>query len=166
MWYTRQWIKDYLLNRKQYIVYINTKSQICGVEIGVPQGSNLGPLLFVTYVKELPNISSTLSCIQFADDTSIFIKGNSLLDITSTLNWKIVKILHWLKDNMLTINVSKTNYMIMTAHDKKIDDQEYRITVNGSIAKRVSQTAFLEIVLDDKLTWKNHINYIYTKISK
>jgi len=54
----------------------------------------------------------------------------------------------------------------MTAHGKNIDDQECNITVDGSILKRVSQTTFLGIVLDEKLTWKNHINYIYPKISK
>ena len=81
-----EWIKDYLLNRKQYVVYNNTKSNISSVEIGVPQGSILGPLLFLIYVNELPNISSTLSCIQFADDTSIFIRGRSLPKITSILN--------------------------------------------------------------------------------
>ena len=59
---------------------------------------------------------------------------------------------------MLTINVSKTNYMIMTTQGKRIDDQECTITVNGSIAKRVSQTMFLGIVLDDELTWNNHSN--------
>ena len=76
------------------------------------------------------------------------------------------KIIDWLNLNMLTINVSKTNYMIVTAQGKRIDDQECAITVNGTIAKRVSQTTFLGIVLDDKLTWKNHINHIYAKISK
>ncbi len=161
-----EWIKDYLLNRKQYVVYHNAKSNMSSVEIGVPQGSILGPLLFLLYVNELPNISSTLSCIQFADDTSIFIRGRSLPEIASTLNHEMEKITDWLKDNMLTINVSKTNYMIMTAQGKRIDDQECNITVGGSILNRVSQTTFLGFVLDDKLTWKNHINHIYTKISK
>ena len=64
----------------------NTKSNISSVEIGVPQGSILGPLLFIIYVNELPTISSALSCIQFADDTSIFIRGRSLPKITSILN--------------------------------------------------------------------------------
>ena len=161
-----EWIKDYLLNRKQYVVYNNTKSNISSVEIGVPQGSILGPLLFIIYVNELPTISSALSCIQFADDTSIFIRGRSLPKITSILNQEMDKITDWLNLNMLTINVSKTNYMIMTTQGKRIDDQECTITVNGSIAKRVSQTMFLGIVLDDKLTWNNHINHIYAKISK
>ena len=126
----------------------------------------MGPLLFLIYVNELPNISSTLSCIQFADDTSIFIRGRSLPKITSILNQEMEFFFDWLNLNMLTINVSKTNYMIMTAQGKRIDDQECAITVNGSIAKRVSQIQFLGIVLDDKLTWKNHINHIYAKISK
>ena len=138
-----EWIKDYLLNRKQYVVYNNTKSNISSVEIGVPQGSILGPLLFIIYVNELPTISSALSCIQFADDTSIFIRGRSLPRITSILNQEMDKITDWLNLNMLTINVSKTNYMIMTTQGKRIDDQECTITVNGSIAKRVSQTMFL-----------------------
>ena len=86
-----EWIKDYLLNRKQYVVYNNTKSNISIVEIGVPQGTILGPLLLLIYVNELPNISSTLSCIQFADDTSIFIRGRSLPKITSILNQEMEK---------------------------------------------------------------------------
>ena len=109
-----EWIKDYLLNRKQYVVYNNTKSKLSSVEIGVPQGSILGPLLFLIYVNELPNISSTLSCIQFADDTSIFIRGRSLPKITSILNQEMEKNIDWLNLNMLTIDVYKTNYMIMT----------------------------------------------------
>ena len=63
---------------------------------------------------------STLSCIQFADDTSIFIRGISLPKITSILNQEMEKIIDWLNLNMLTINVSKTNYMIMTAQGKRI----------------------------------------------
>ena len=104
--------------------------------------------------------------VQFDIHCSGTIRGRSLPKITSILNQEMEKIIDWLNLNMLTINVSKTNYMIMTAQGKRIDDQECAITVNGSIAKRVSQTTFLGIVLDDTLTWKNHINHIYAKISK
>ena len=90
-----EWITDYLLIRKQYVVYNNTKSNISSVEIGVLQGSILGPLLFLIYTNELPNISSTLSYIQLADDTIIFIRDSSLPEITSTLNQEIENIIDW-----------------------------------------------------------------------
>ena len=75
------WIHNYLQNRKQFVIYNNAQSSFGNISMGVPQGSILGPLLFIIYVNDLPNVSSKLSFTQFADESSIFITGKNLKDI-------------------------------------------------------------------------------------
>ena len=119
-----EWVKDYLSNRKQFVVYDNAKVYVGKVDIGVPQGSILGPLLFLLYVNDLSNVSMKLSFIQFADDTSIFIKGGSLSEIAFSMNSEMKNVTEWLRNNMLTLNVTKTNYMIMTMQGKRYNNDE------------------------------------------
>jgi len=160
------WIKDYLSNRKQFVVYNNEKSQMVDFNIGVPQGSILGPLLFLLYVNELPEISHKLSYVQFADDTNIFITGKSLSDISSIINEEMILISEWIKNNRLSLNVVKTNYMIMSSRAKQYDCNDCVISIDDVILERVYETKFLGVMLDDKLLWKSHIEYICNKISK
>jgi len=136
------WIKDYLTNRMQFVSYNNSISEMKSVDIGVPQGSILGPLLFLLYVNDLPMISKELSFIQFADDTSIFINGKSLSDMSKIMNTEMKNVCKWLKCNMLTLNVSKTNYMIMTNKGKFYDKNECQITIDGSVLNCVQNTTF------------------------
>ena len=99
--------------------------------MGVPQGSILGPLLFILYVNDLPNISSKLSFTQFADDTSILITGKNLNDMSNLMTDHMKRVTDWLKINMLALNVSKTNYMIMCSRGKMIADTECNIEIDG-----------------------------------
>ena len=160
------WISDYLSNRKQFVTYNQCKSEMNNVNIGVPQGSILGPLLFLLYVNDLPTISSHLNFIQFADDTSIFIKGKSILDISRTMSSEMRNVTEWLKNNKLTLNLSKTNFMVMTTQGKRFNDDECNIIVDNVIIERVTNCKFLGVVLDDKFTWKLHIDHIKNKVSK
>ena len=160
------WIADYLSNRKQFVMYNNVKSKMADVNIGVPQGSILGPLLFLIYVNDLSNISNKLSYIQFADDTNIFITGKSLLNISTIVNEEMLLINEWVSNNRLSLNISKTNYMIMSSQAKKYDSNDCVISINGITLERVHETKFLGIILDDKLIWKSHIDFICNKISK
>ena len=160
------WIKNYLQNRKQFVIYNNAQSSFGNISMGVPQGSILGPLLFILYVNDLPNVSSKLSFTQFADDTSIFITGKNLKDMSNLMTDQMKRVTDWLKINMLTLNVSKTNYMIMCSRGKMIADTECKIEIDGKIIERVAQCKFLGLIVDDKLTWKCHIDYICGKVSK
>jgi len=161
-----EWIRDYLNNRIQF-VRINQSNSFTGrLEIGIPQGSILGPLLFLLYVNDLSNISSKHSYIQFADDTSIFVSGKSLHNICDNMNSELSKIHRWMVSNKLTLNISKTKYMVMCSPGKKVDPQNCNITVNNSILERVKNIKFLGVVLDQNCTWKDHIDYIAKKISK
>ena len=108
------WVKSYLSNRKQYVSHGSEKSGTGNIEIGVPQGSILGPLLFLLYINDLCDVSHRVSFIQFADDTSIYCTGSSLEGVCATLETEMISICEWLNNNKLFLNVSKTNYMIMT----------------------------------------------------
>ena len=159
------WLQCYLSNRKQFVSYGSGKSDTENIEIGVPQGSILGPLLFLLYINDLCNISHKVSFIQFADDTSIYCTGSSLANVCSTIETEMVLICDWLNNNKLSLNVSKTNYMIMTPSAKDVD-ADISITLNGLNIERVSETKFLGVILDSKLTFKSHIDYISNKIAK
>ena len=161
-----EWIRDYLSNRKQYVIYNNVKSPIENVVMGVPQGSILGPLLFLLYVNDMSNVASNLSFIQYADDTSIFVKGSSLLSISKIMNNGMKQVNEWLKNNKLSLNVSKTNYMIMSGKSKKINENDCEIMIDNYTLKCVDRINFLGLILDNKFTWKYHIDHIYKKVCR
>ena len=106
------WFKSYLTNRSQYVEYNNVKSKTEIITHGVPQGSILGPLLFIIYMNDFSRSSELLFSILFADDTSVFIEGTCLNDISEILNTELEKISIWLEANKLTININKTHYMM------------------------------------------------------
>ena len=106
------WFKSYLHNRTQYVTYNNARSDIKTITHGVPQGSILGPLLFIIYVNDFSRASSLLFSILFADDTSVFIEGECYTGVINILNKELNSICLWLKSNKLTLNVKK-----ITLHD-------------------------------------------------
>ena len=125
---------------------------------GVTQGSILGPLLLILYINDLAGVSQTLLTILFADDTTILIEGTQVNLMITSLNSELAKLTEWLKANTLSINVSKTHYMVFHRSRRKLD--EGNILLNNTIIKQVSITTFLGI------KWIHHISYIKNKISK
>ena len=99
------WFKSYLSNKTQYVTYNNARSDIKTITHGVPQGSILGPLLFIIYVNDFFRASSLLFSILFADDTSVFIEGECYTGVINILNKELNSICLWLKSNKLTLNV-------------------------------------------------------------
>ena len=113
------WFTDYLSNRQQYVKIGNTESDLLTLTCGVPQGSTLGPLLFILYINDMPNCSKKLSFRIFADDTNVFYSSNSIDDIEKVMNEELQSILQHCNVNKLSINIKKTNFMVITSCRKK-----------------------------------------------
>ena len=103
----KKWLSSYLENRKQYVCFNGTDSGFLPITCGVPQGLILGPSLFLLYANDLCNVSTRLTSILFADDTSCFIEGTDLSDMCIQLSTEMNKLSTWFKTNRLSLNVSK-----------------------------------------------------------
>ena len=156
--------KNYLQNRRQYVVINGFKSENKLLRCGVPQGSILGPLLFLIYINDLCNTSSSLRYILFADDTSIFMSHKDPKILQSVFNNKLDIVSDWLYMNKLSVNAKKTNFMMFT--NRNVDIEQFHIKLAGSEIKHVPSLKFLGITIDNKLTWKNHLDIICNKLSK
>ena len=157
------WFKSYLSNRKQYVNWHGSNSEIETVSCGVPQGSILGPLLFILYVNDLSKVSNKFVSILFADDTTILFEGDNINSIITLLNYELGKLIIWLNANKFSINVSKTHYMVFHRARRKLVHKD--IILNNYILQ-VHFTKILGIIIDDKLKWANHISYIKNQMGK
>ena len=115
-----KWFEKYLTNRKQYIQISNIKNtDLKDVVCGVPQGSILGPLLFLIYVNDLQYASNLLDPIMFADDTNLFYAEENIKTLFDTVNIELQKISQWFISNKLSLNVTKTKYSFFHKPSKK-----------------------------------------------
>ena len=159
-----KWFESYLTERTQYVTYNSIKSSRERVNCGVPQGSILSPLLFLLYINDLSSVSEYCYSVLFADDTNVFISGENINVLCNKLNQELECIREWLCCNKLSLNVSKTHYMIFTPRNKTVHDIDVKI--HGVNVERVYATKFLGVIIDSKLTWKPHVEYICKKLSK
>ena len=165
--HTLRWFQSYLDQRKQICMLNNCKSDIESIRCGVPQGSNLGPLLFLIYINDLPNCLETTHSNLFADDTILSCQGHLSIDIEYKLNKDLVNAQKWLSANKLTLNNEKTKYMIIGSRQRlKNLDHVPKISINGHQIERVYKKEVLGIVIDDRLSWNRQNEEQCNKISK
>ncbi len=159
------WLKSYLTNRKQYVSFQNHKSETKYITCGVPQGSVLGPLLFIIYINDLPKVTKSLYSILFADDTNLFLEGSSYKEIIAKLNPELVLLSEWFKANKLSLNLTKTHFMVFHRAKFKSNDM-IPLKINNNVIEKTESTKFLGVIIDNKLTWTNHIVHVKNKIAK
>lgn len=164
------WFENYLRGRVQFVQIEDVASEKRQIECGVPQGSVLGPLLFLLYINDL-HLSTNLFTILFADDTTFQHTSLNLNDLFDTVNTELEKIRIWFQSNKLTLNVSKTKFMIFTKKRRKINTEGLELKIGQEAIERIgddlptSNFKFLGHVIDEHLTWKDHINHIHSKMS-
>ena len=131
--------------------------------VKLPQGSILGPKIFVLYINDICNVSKLAKFILFADDTNIFCACNNLKELQGMINGVLAKFAKWFAVNKLTLNLSKTNYMIFWNCPPDI---EINLFINTQQITRVHVTEFLGVYIDESLNWKYKINKVRLKLSK
>ena len=147
----------------QYVQIKDQCSDLRNVICGVPQGSILGPKLFILYINDICNVSNLLKFVLFADDTNIFCSHNDIYSLCRMISNELLKLNVWFAVNKLSLNVNKTNYMLFS--NCKINS-DLIITINNVNIDRVYVTKFLGVYIDHNLNWKEHIFNISRKLSK
>ena len=160
--------KSYLSNRYcRTAIYndsenSNKVSDWATVRHGVPQGSILGPLLFLLYINDLPKIiNKTSTPIIFADDTSILFTHSNPVDFNRNIDTTFITLNKWLRANQLSLNFNKTSYVHFTT--KRNMSVNLKIYFNNNIITNSSYTKFLGVTMNNALSWNNHIDLIMKK---
>jgi len=157
-------IKSYLTQRTQCVHYKFTLSSQQFIKCGVPQGSILGPLLFLIYINDIHRSSFLLKFILFADDTTLLFSSKSLQHINQIISNELQTVSEWIRANKLSLNVSKTNFMIFKKFS--IAKNSLQISIDKNVITQTASTKFLGLEINSELNWTNHISLITKKIAR
>ena len=163
---TVNWFKSYLSDRLQAIKSNGTKSNYLPITCGVPQGSILGPLLFILYINDLYTFLTDSTVSLYADDTALYTSAKTQIEIKLTLQIELTIVCEWLKANKLTLNSNKTKYVIFGTRQTLTTKPDLNLKVGNDQIDRVTSMKYLGVILDDHLTFDEHITYIINKASK
>ena len=157
------WFKDYLSYRTQSTKILNNLSSPLNINYGVPQGSVLGPILFLIYINDLPQVFSHLNSVLFADDSTLYITGQNPATMIDNANSDLVMLHKWCVSNRLTINFNKTYFMLFT---NRTTGPLPPLKFDQHIIKKTNQHKMLGITFDENMTFKTHISSLSNKISR
>ena len=159
------WFKNYLGNRIQYVHVNESNSEKLIINSGVPQGSVLGPVLFILYTNDIINLKTYNTQITlFADDTNILITENSIRELYETAKRSLKQIEQWSIANKLSINLDKTYYMIFHRARIKENKNPEKLLIQGKEIKEVKYIQFLGVTIDSNLAFKQHIEKTLIKL--
>lgn len=168
-----EWFRSYLQKRKQYVQYGDSVSSMSYIQTGVPQGSILGPLLFIIYMNDIAAVTNKFHFTLYADDTSLLeplcsfaVESNeSYESISKNINNELKLITNWLSLNKLSLNAKKTKMMVFHHKQKNLCTKSLKLYINSKKIECVKEFNFLGVMLDENLNWKSHVQKVSSKVA-
>ena len=158
--------ESYLSNRMQLTAIDNCESVLNLIEWGVPQGSVLGPLLFLIFINDIPH-ASNLGTWLFADDTSLVASAINLSILQNVMNTEVENIQKWLLANKLSVHyVDKSQYMLINSNILKSIESDFELKMGDHVIERTKSYRYLGLLVDETFSWDNHISEICWKLSQ
>ena len=161
----QSWFKSYLVDRQQTVSVNGETAKNRFINCGAPQGSVLGPLLSLLCINDIHVSSKKLDFHLFADDTSLLFSSKNQQNLEQIVNLELTNISDWLLANKLSLNVSKSNFLIINPHQKKID-KPIALHIDNERLEQKDCAKYLGVIIDKQLNWKQHIKQLNIKISK
>ena len=164
---TVKWFRSYLNNRTQKVTVNNHLSSLCVLSHGVPQGSILGPLLFLIFINDLVLHCQYSNVHKYADDTSLCAAGKTVADVNDSLSQDLLSIEKWCKSNKFVLNANKCSAMLICTSQKRrnLNVNDFSIGLYGSNIPVVSCIKVLGLYIDNDFTWKSHVDSLCNTIS-
>ena len=162
---SNKWICSYLRGRSQKVKLNGSESNSNNISCGVPQGSILGPLLFIIYINDMHKALSVSQVFHFADDTNLLLSSNNTKNFHKIINKELKLLFDWLCANRLSLNVAKTEFIIFRPPRKNLDNR-ICLRLNGKKIFESTKIKYLGIILDNRLSWKFHTDELSKKLNR
>lgn len=159
-----QWFSDYLSNRSQVVFHNKVLSDKNEITIGVPQGSVLGPTLFMLFINDISQNSGIGICNLYADDVIVYCDGSTLQEVNVNLQNSVSQLTAWYENNKLSINTSKSEVMLVSS-PRRVFSDDLDITINGENLKFVQCANYLGMKLDCHLSWNDYVDKLCSSVA-